>query len=372
CPAHVRSANVPSHLVASSARLRYPPLPSKRCAGLILSQRHTLTASIRNRKRSMRRLAAALLALVTLFGIATATAQTTYPSRVVRIIVPFPPGSGTDLLSRLLSEQLSRKWNASVITENVPGASGNLGAADVFRSAPDGHTFLLCPPGPIATNKFLFKDLPYDSARWVAISWLTTVPYVLITRKTFDGGFKELMAYARANPNKVTAAMPGPGGTAHLSAAYLEAVAGIKLVYVPYRGLGVAINDIVAGHVDMMFDTFTTSLPQHNAGQVKMVAVASPQRQSAVPDVPAITDFYPGYRSITWFGLVAPPNGPDGLADKVNHDAADISRSPDATPRLREMQMEPVGSTREEAVRFFAEEAELWGKVIRDANITAQ
>ena len=295
-----------------------------------------------------------------------------YPSRTVRIIVPFPPGSGTDILARLLSDQLSRKWNASVITENLPGASGNLGAAEVYRAAPDGHTLLLCPPGPISTNKFLFKDLHYDAARWVAVSWLTTVPYVLIVRKTFDGGFKELMADAKANPNKLTAAMPGPGGTAHLSAAYLEAMAGIKLVHVPYRGLGPAMNDIVAGHVDMMFDTFTTSLPQHRAGMVKMVAVASPQRQTAVPDVPAIDEFYPGYRSITWFGLVAPPNTPNALADRINRDVADVFRRPEVSNRLREMQMEAVASTRADAVKFFTEEAALWGKVIKDAKIAVQ
>jgi len=309
---------------------------------------------------------------VALCPTASTHAQDNYPSRVVRFVVPFPPGSGTDLLSRLLSDQLARKWNASVITENVPGASGNLGAADVFRSTPDGHTLLLCPPGPIATNKFLFKDLAYDASRWVPISWLTTVPYVLIARTSFAGGFQALMAEARANPSKVTAAMPGPGGTAHLSAAYLESMAGIKLVHVPYRGLGPAINDIIAGHVDMMFDTFTTSLPQHQAGKVKMVAVASPQRQTAVPDVPAIAEFYPGYRSITWFGVVAPPGTPDALADRINRDIAEVFRRPEVVNRLNEMKMEPIGSTRAEAARFFAEEAELWGKVIRDGKITAQ
>ena len=318
------------------------------------------------------RTGALALAAVLGIGAAASQAQDGYPSRLVRIIVPFPPGSGTDLLSRLISDQLARKWNASVVTENVPGASGNLGAAEVFRAAPDGHTLLLCPPGPISTNKVLFKDLAYDSARWVAISWLTTVPYVLITRTSFEGGFKDLIAHAKANPGKLTAAMPGPGGTAHLSAAYLEAMAGIKLLHVPYRGLAPAINDILAGHVDMMFDTLTTSLPQHRAGKVKMVAVASPQRQAAVPDVPAIAEFYPGYRSITWFGLVAPPGTPDALADRINRDVAEIIRRPDVNSRLREMQMEPVGSTRAEAVKFFAEEAELWGKVIKDANIAPQ
>jgi tripartite-type tricarboxylate transporter receptor subunit TctC len=267
----------------------------------------------------MRRITLAVIGVLAALAAAPAFAQpafaqANYPSRVVRIVVPFPPGSGTDLLSRLVSDRLARKWNASVITENVPGASGNLGATDVFRSAPDGHTLLLCPPGPIATNKFLFKDLAYDSSRWVPISWLTTVPYVLIARTSFEGDFQALMAHAKANPNKVNTARPGAGGTAHLSAAYLEAVAGIKLLHVPYRGLGPAINDIIAGHVDTMFDTFTTSLPQHQAGKVKMLAVASPQRQAVVPDVPAIAEFYPGYRSITWFGIVAPPGTPDALA----------------------------------------------------------
>ena len=137
-------------------------------------------------------------------------------------------------------------------------------------------------------------------------------------------------------------------------------------------GLGPAINDIVAGHVDMMFDTLTTSLPQHKAGQVKMVAVASPQRQEPVPDVPAIAEFYPGYRSITWFGLVAPPGTPDALADRINRDVAEIIRRPEVNAKLREMQMEPVGSSRAEAEKFFAEEAELWGKVIKQANIPLQ
>src|SRR5215470_2283911 len=229
----------------------------------------------------MRRITIAVLAILT--ALAIASAQANYPSRVVRIVVPFPPGSGTDLLSRLVSDQLARKWNASVITENVPGASGNLGAADVFRSAPDGHTLLLCPPGPIATNKFLFKDLAYDPARFVPISWLTTVPYVLIARTSFTGDFQALMAHAKANPGKVTAAMPGPGGTAHLSAAYLEAVAGIKLVHVPYRGLGPAINDIIAGHVDTMFDTLTTSLPQHQAGRVSAPCRTCRRSPSFIP-----------------------------------------------------------------------------------------
>jgi tripartite-type tricarboxylate transporter receptor subunit TctC len=309
--------------------------------------------------------------VVTLAVAAVAShAQENYPTRTVRIIVPFPPGSGTDLLSRLLSDQLARKWNSPVITENVSGASGNLGAAEVFRSPPDGHTLMLCPPGPIATNKFLFKDMSYDSSQWVAISWLTTVPYVIVARSSFRGTFSDLMTLAGSG--KVTTAIPGPGGTAHLSAAYLESVAGIKFVHVPYRGLGPAMNDVVAGHVDMMFDVLTTSLPLHREGRIRMLAVASPKRVAAVPDVPAVAEIYPGYRSITWFGLVAPPNTPVPLAERINGDVVEILRRRDINVRLRDMQMEPVASTRTEAARFFAEEATLWGKVIREANITIE
>jgi tripartite-type tricarboxylate transporter receptor subunit TctC len=297
-------------------------------------------------------------------------AEEAYPSRLVRIIVPFPAGSGTDILARLIADQLGRKWNAPVIVENVTGASGNIGAADVFRSAPDGHTLMICPPGPIATNRFLFKAMGYDSSRWAVISWLATVPYVIDTRKDFGGTLNDVIERARSGA--VTAAIPGPGGTAHLSVAYLESVAGIKFVHVPYRGLAPAMTDIVGGHVDLMFDTLTTSLPLYRQGQIRMVAVASPQRSTAVPEVPTVAETYPGYRSITWFALVAPPDTPTALAERINRDVAEVLHRPATAGRLRQIQMEPIGSTRAEAARFFAEEAEVWGKVIKDANITIE
>ena len=322
----------------------------------------------------MQWLSGVILALIATFGVLLpferGRAEDGYPSRLVKIVVPFPPGSGTDILARLLSDQLARKWNAAVIVENVTGASGNIGAAEVFRSAPDGHTLMLSPPGPIATNRFLFKEMGYDPARWVVISWLANVPYVLVTRRSFEGTFKELMAVAKSG--SVTAAIPGPGGTAHLSAAYLESLAGIRFVHVPYRGLGPAMNDIVAGHVDMMFDTLTTSLPLHREGRIRMVAVASPQRSAVVPDVPAVAETYPSYRSITWFGLVAPPSTPVPLAERINRDVAEVLRIANVSGKLRDMQMEPVGSTRAEGAQFFAEEAELWGKVIKEAHITIE
>ena len=228
-------------------------------------------------------------ALGALISSAPSSAQDAYPTRTVRFVVPFPAGSGTDVLSRLLADALTRKWGRTVISENVPGASGNIGALDVWRSAPDGHTMLLAPPGPIATNRFLFKEMTYDSTKWVPISWLTTVPYVLTVRSSFKGTLKDLIAEAKAG--KITSALPGPGGTAHLSAAHLQSLAGVKMVYVPYKGLGPAMNDIVAGHVDMMFDTLTTSLPLHQQGRIRIIAVASPKRVAILPDIPTVAEF---------------------------------------------------------------------------------
>jgi tripartite-type tricarboxylate transporter receptor subunit TctC len=297
--------------------------------------------------------------------------QDSYPARTVRFVVPFPAGSATDVLSRLLADQLARKWGRTVISENVAGASGNIGAFDVWRSAPDGHTMMLAPPGPISTNRFLFKEMAYDATKWVPISLLTSVPYVVTVRSSFKGDLKDLVTQAKAG--KITVALPGPGGLAHLSAAHFQALAGVKMVYVPYKGLGTAMNDIVAGHVDVMFDTLTTSLPLHQQGRVRILAVASPKRVTVLPDIPTVAEAgYPGYRSTTWFGLVAPPATPLALADRISKDVGDVIRSPQVVERLNTMLMEPIGSTRQEAAAFFAEEASYWGKIIKDTNISVQ
>jgi tripartite-type tricarboxylate transporter receptor subunit TctC len=323
----------------------------------------------------MRNIKLGFIVLIAALGLlpAVVQAQDAFPTRPVKIVVPFPPGSGTNILARLIAANLALKWGNSVFVDNITGASGNIGAAEVARAAPDGTTLLLCPPGPIATNRFLFKDMGYDPSRWVVISWLASVPYVLTARKDLAASFGDFLKLAQGAPGKISYAMPGAGGTAQLSARELEARAGIKLLEVPYRGLGLAMNDLVGGHVDMMFDTITTSLPLHRAGAVRILAVASPRRVEALPEVPTIAESgYPGYRSITWFGLVAPPGTPVGLAEKINRDVAEVLHSPDVAAHLRDIEMEPVGSTRAEAAKFFADEASLWGGIIKDANITLE
>ena len=326
----------------------------------------------------MRRIKAGLAALVAMLAIGlpldASRAQDTFPSRLVRIVVPYPAGGGTDTLARLVADQLGRKWGQSAIVENIGGAAGNIGAAEVARAAPDGYTLLLASPGPIATNSFLYKEMPYDPARWTPIALLATGPYVLVLRKSFEGAtVKDLIARAKANPGKITAATPGIGSVGHLSTVQLEMLADIKMVQVPYRGLGPAINDIIAGHVDLMFDTPTTSLPLHRDGKVKIVAVGTTERVRELPEVPTIAEAaLPGYRAVTWYAMVAPPQTPAVLAERINRDVAEILARPDVIEKVRGIQMEPVAKTRAEAATFFAEETQLWGRVIKAANIPLQ
>jgi tripartite-type tricarboxylate transporter receptor subunit TctC len=287
--------------------------------------------------------------------------------------VPYPPGGGTDTLARLLAEHLGRKWGQSAIVENIGGAAGNIGSAEVARAAPDGYTLLLASPGPIATNSFLYKEMPYDPARWVPIALLATGPYVLVLRKSFEGStVKELIARAKANPGKITAATPGVGSVGQLSTVQLEMLADIKMVQVPYRGLGPAINDIIAGHVDLMFDTPVTAVGLHREGRLKIVGVGTSERLRELPEVPTIAETLPGYRAVTWYAMVAPPQTPAALADRINRDLNEILGRPDFVEKARAIQMEPASKSRAEAAKFFAEEIELWGKVIKAANIPPQ
>src|SRR5437588_2066127 len=293
----------------------------------------------------------ALAALALLLPSEASRAQEAYPTRLVRIVVPYPAGGGTDTLARLLADQLSRKWGQSAIVENIGGAAGNIGAAEVARAAPDGHTLLLTSPGPVATNSFLYKEMPYDPARWVPVALLATGPYVLVLRKNFAGStVKELVARAKAAPGTITSATPGVGSVGHLSTVQLEMLADIKTQHVPYRGLSPAINDIIAGHVDLMFDTPTTSLALHRDGKVKILAVGTTERVRELPDIPTITESgLSGYRAVTWYAMVAPPQTPAALADRINRDVVDILARPDTAEKVRGIQMEPVTKSRVEA-----------------------
>jgi len=250
----------------------------------------------------------AVIALATAMGAALwpwpGAAQEPFPSRTVKIVVPAAPGSTTDTLARIVADQLGQKWGKTAIVENVPGGAMNIGAGNVARAAPDGYTLLVAPPSPLSFNHMLFRDLGYEPTKFVAITMLAKIPNVLVVRKDLPATtLKELLDYGKANPGKLSYASQGVGSTAHLSAAQLEVQAGIKMVHVPYRGAQPALTDVVAGHVDMFFDTLATSVPLYRENKVKLLGVADLQRAGVIPDVPTFSEAgLPGFKSITWFG----------------------------------------------------------------------
>jgi tripartite-type tricarboxylate transporter receptor subunit TctC len=317
-----------------------------------------------------------LLALYVIVQIATvpsARAEEHYPSRIVKLVVAFAPGSTTDILARLIADQLAKTWSQTVVVENISGAAGHIGTTQVAKSAPDGYTLLVTPAGQLVTHKLLYKDMPYDPQAFVPITLLAKVPNVLTVRNDPKlATLADVIARAKAAPGKLTYASQGVGSTAHLSAKLLEAMAGISMVHVPYRGAGPALNDVIAGHVDMFFDTLTTSGPIHRGGKARIVGVASPARVKSLPDVPAIAELYPGYRSITWFALMAPPHTPEPLAERLNRDLVMIFAKPDVRSKLDALALDPGGGSREETAQFIDSELDLWGKVIKRANIELQ
>ena len=241
-------------------------------------------------------LLAAALAIMA-FGTGAAYAQNAYPTQPVRVIIPFPAGSTTDALTRIVADGLGRKWGKAVVVENIPGM--NIGAERVARADPDGYTLLASPPSPLTINKLLYRNLPYDPDKLEPITLLATAPNVFDIRKDLPvNSVKEFIAYAKARPGKLTYASQGVGSTAQLSSALLEQMAGITMLHVPYRGALPALNDVIAGHVDMFFDTATTSVPMARSGQIKIIAVGSTKRISTLADVPTMEEFWPARLSL--------------------------------------------------------------------------
>jgi tripartite-type tricarboxylate transporter receptor subunit TctC len=324
-------------------------------------------------KRGMLRLMAVLATGLALCS-AASRAQDSYPARAVRIVVPSAPGSTTDTLARIVADQLARIWAKPVIVENVPGGAMNAGAANVARAAPDGLTLMVAPPAPLTFNDLLFRDLGYRPSLFVPITLLAKIPNILVVRNGLPvETLQDLIAYAKANPGKLSYASQGVGSTAHLSASQLEALAGVKMVHVPYRGAQPALTDVMAGNVDLFFDTPTTSVPLYRNRMLKILAVADLARTRALPEIPTFSEAgLPGFRSITWFGLVAPPNTPAAIADKINHDVVEVLGSRSVGDKLRDLSLEPGATSRDDTAKFFAEETALWSQVIRQAKIEPQ
>jgi tripartite-type tricarboxylate transporter receptor subunit TctC len=320
-------------------------------------------------KNYVRTLILALAAAIA--GLDSARAQD-YPTRLVKIVVPFPAGGTADILPRILAERLSRKWGQTVIIENHTGAGGNIGAELVAKSDPDGHTLLASPPPPLVINQNIYPHLEFDPLQFVPIVVMARVPNALVVNpdKIKASTVKDFIADAAANPGKVTDATQGNGTTSQLTSEMFQMMAHVKLQNVPYRGSAPALNDLVAGSVDCMFDNLGVSLQLVRAGKLKLLAVASPQRMASLHDIPTIAETLPGFASVTWYAVVAPPRTPTAVINKVNAGINEALRDPDVQSRLSDLSAEPVGGTPQETTAYLKQEVERWKNVIVSAHVT--
>jgi tripartite-type tricarboxylate transporter receptor subunit TctC len=329
----------------------------------------------KNRAVSSRRFGWTLPALaLALVAMAIPVRAQDYPARTVKIIVPFPAGGTADVMPRIIADWLSRKWGQSVIIENRTGAGGNVGAEVAAKADPDGYTLLSAPPPPLVINQNLYPHLDFDPSQFVPIAVLGRVPNALVVNpdKIGAGTVKDFIAYAQANPGKITTATQGNGTTSHLTSELFQMMAKVKLQNVPYRGSAPALNDLVAGSVDSMFDNLGVSMQLVKAGKLKLIAVAAPKRMATLADVPAIGETLPGFASVTWYALVAPPKTPAAIVDKINAGVTEALRDPDVQKRLADLSAEPIGGTPQATAAYFHDEVERWKNVITSAHVTLE
>ncbi len=296
-----------------------------------------------------------------------------YPSKPIKLIVPVATGAAFDSVTRLLAEKLRNKWGQPVIVENRAGASHNMGAEAVFKSPPDGYTMLFAPPPALVINKSLFPKLAYEPDAFVPVSVVVSTYNVLLVSNNVPAeNLQQLIAYAKANPERLNYASAGSGSTPHLAAEMFKTMAGIKIAHIPFKGTSQAILEVMGGRVDIMFSDIGLALPHIRSGKLRVLAVASEKRSSVLPEIPAMSEVLPGFLSILWLGVVAPTGTPPAIANQFSGAIAEILKQPDIANRLLEMNFDPVGSTPSAMSLFMAQERVRWKKVIHDSGATAE
>jgi tripartite-type tricarboxylate transporter receptor subunit TctC len=322
--------------------------------------------------RSTRVFAFAFAVIVTLGGIAAASAQSIYPSHPIKLIVTYPAGGGNDLIARLFAQKMTETMGQSVIVENRVGAGGTIGTNFVAKSNPDGYTIVLVSP-PLAMAPALYPNLPYDTLKDLApIAVIGSVPNMLVVNPALPvKSVKELIALAHSNPKAVSAATLGSATTQHLAAALFNSMSKSEILLVPYKGSAPGINDLLAGHVQMMFNAMPSTLPYVKAGTLRALGVTGSKRSSLAPDLPTIADTLPGYQIATWYGLLAPSGTPPAIIARLNAEILKVSQMPDIRQRLLDMGMDIDVSTPAGFGTLIRSEMVKWAEVMRVANVTA-
>jgi tripartite-type tricarboxylate transporter receptor subunit TctC len=318
----------------------------------------------------IRRLAASLLA-----AFAVSAYPQTYPTRAVTFIVPFPPGGGTDISARTVATKLSSKWNQPVVVENRSGAGGIIGADAVAKAKPDGHTLLIANVGITSINPALYPKLPYNyETAFAPISLICELPFVLMASPSFPpNSVTELVAFARANPGKVTYASSGLGGSPHLTAEIFLSQTGTTMAHVPYKGGGPAMTDLMAGHVNILFASVLEGSGHIKAGKLKGLAITHAKRNPALPDVPTISEAgVANAESGSWIALLGPSGLPAPVVDKVAADVREAVAAPEVREKLIAQGAVPQASTPRELQALIAADLARYGKIIRDKGLKAE
>jgi tripartite-type tricarboxylate transporter receptor subunit TctC len=300
-------------------------------------------------------------------------AQSAWPQgRNIKITVPFPPAGATDVLARLMAERFGEYWGARVVVENKGGAGGNIGAEQVAKAAPDGDNILIFSVG-MATNPALYGKLNYDPIKdFESVSLIAMVPNIMIAGKhTPYATMKEFLDFALANPGKVTYGSSGIGTSLHMAGELLQKLTGIKMQHVPYRGAALAIQDLLAGQIDIVLDNITSALPHARGGAVKGIGITTAKRSVHAPELAPIADVVPGFDVTSWFSFFVPKGTPRSIIDRINADTKRALADENMKAKLAALGGEAIGSSPEEMAAFLLSETDKWGKLIREVGIKA-
>jgi tripartite-type tricarboxylate transporter receptor subunit TctC len=304
--------------------------------------------------------------------LSTAAHAQQYPAKPIRIIVAYTPAGTTDILARAVGQKMSEAWSQPVIVDNRPGANGNIGTEVAARATPDGYTILMGTAATHSINNTLYPDLTWDAVRdFAPVSLVALVPNLLVVNNALPvRSVKELIAYARANPGKLTHGSPGNGSTSHLSMELLKGLTGTRMIHVPYKGSAPVLADVMGGQISLTMDNIPVYLPHAKAGRIRALAVSSGRRTPAAPEIPTAEEAgVPGLVAVSWFGLVAPARTPKAIVNQLSRETARILRLPDVHKRVSELGAEPVGGTPQEYANFIQSEIRKWRKVIQDAGV---
>ena len=304
--------------------------------------------------------------------VSSCTLAQTYPTKSIRMVIPFPPGGTTDITGRIAAQKLSEALGQQVVPDNRPGAAGNIGAEQVAKAPPDGYTLVTLPGSTLTIHPSLYAKLPFDPLKdFAPVTILAAVPNALVVHPSLPvRNVKDLIALARSKAGQLNYASTGAGQSTHLSMELFKTMAGVKIIHVPYKGSAPAITDLLGGHVPMMFDNMPSALPHVKAGKLRGIAVSTLKRSPVAPEIPTVAESgLPGFEVSVWFSVLAPANTPKEIVSRLNTTLVKALQAPDTRERLATQGAEPIGNTPDEFTAVMKRDIAKWAKVVKDANI---